>query len=398
MSNKPDMVDFGKQPKGAGVDASKKRLAVFGVAAIAFFAAMLIYKKVTAPKEAPQDQMALASTPEKMKDTGTVDAGTLAQADNHNQPALYGTADALLNTQQAGREKSAIASGGAYVAEVGALSERGPDPASPQQGSGGGLPPVPQGGALASALDAASVQKQGAWLQKFQRLDGRGDAPAQDRKLINWYGAGAAPPVALRGSDGGGGDGGRGQYKGSRIAFMGERVAAVTLNETSSYQQGTTVMVRIVEDGGKRDAQLFGTYSEGYDALVVKLSKMRLADGRVVPVDAVLVDKQTNSQAVASAVKGHYLDRFGMIAAGAFLGSYATALTSGGETTVVNGGAVTTVPRIDQPAKFALGKTVEAVSQVAAAGAARFNKSEVILNRSELVGVLFLDDAFAGGS
>lgn len=181
------------------------------------------------------------------------------------------------------------------------------------------------------------------------------------------------------------------------MASIGERVAAVTLNETSSYQTGTTVMVRIVEDGGKRDAQLFGSYTEGYDALVVKLNKMRLADGRVVPVDAVLVDKETNSQAVASAVKGHYIDRFGMIAAGAFLGNYATAMTSGGETSVVNGAAVTTVPKIDQPAKYAVGKTVEAVAQVATAAAARFNKSEVILSRSELVGVLFLDDAFAGG-
>ena len=254
---------------------------------------------------------------------------------------------------------------------------------------------MPQMPSMQPLLDAAGMQKQSAWLQKFQNNRSRGDAPQQERKLVNWYGGASAAPAAGR-FDGGASEGGR-PSRGAKVAFIGERVAAVTLNETSSYQTGTTVMVRIVEDGAKRDAQLFGTYTEGYDALVVKLNKMRLPDGRVVPVDAVLVDKETNSQAVASAVKGHYIDRFGMIAAGAFLGNYATALTSGGETAVVNGAAVTTVPKIDQPAKYAVGKTVEAVAQVAAAGAARFNKSEVILSRSELVGVLFLDDAFAGG-
>ncbi|OHX14802.1 hypothetical protein BI347_15780 [Chromobacterium sphagni] len=386
------MVDFGNQPKGpGGKDAGKLRLIIFGGVAIAFFAAMLVYKKVSAPKDAGRESAAMASTPEKMADTGTADAGTLAVADDHSQPAVYGTADALLNSQRDGRQKDAIASGGAYVAEVGALSDRG----DPSSGSGGQMPPIPQGPSLQPLLDAAAVQKQSAWLQKFQNNRAKGDAPQQERKLVNWYGGAAAAPSAGR-FDGGGSDGARPQ-KGARVAFMGERVAAVTLNETSSYQTGTTVMVRIVEDGAKRDAQLFGTYTEGYDALVVKLNKMRLADGRVVPVDAVLVDKETNSQAVASAVKGHYLDRFGMIAAGAFLGNYATALTSGGETTVVNGGAVTTVPKIDQPAKYAVGKTVEAVAQVATAGAARFNKSEVILGRSELIGVLFLDDAFTGG-
>ncbi|WP_157889326.1 hypothetical protein [Chromobacterium subtsugae] len=391
MSNKPDMVDFNNQPKGAGKDPSKMKLILFGGVAIAFFAAMLVYKKVSAPKTEGQDQTAMASTPGKMADTGAADAGNLAQADDHSQPALYGTADALLNGQRDDRQKAAIASGGAYVAEVGALNDRGDPGAAPS--GGGGMPPVPQMPSMQPLLDAAGMQKQSAWLQKFQNNRSRGDAPQQERKLVNWYGGAAAAAGRF---DGGASDGARPQ-RGWKVASIGERVAAVTLNETSSYQTGTTVMVRIVEDGGKRDAQLFGSYTEGYDALVVKLNKMRLADGRVVPVDAVLVDKETNSQAVASAVKGHYIDRFGMIAAGAFLGNYATAMTSGGETSVVNGAAVTTVPKIDQPAKYAVGKTVEAVAQVATAAAARFNKSEVILSRSELVGVLFLDDAFAGG-
>ncbi|WP_139167102.1 hypothetical protein, partial [Chromobacterium sphagni] len=165
MSNKSDMVDFGNQPKGpGGKDAGKLRLIIFGGVAIAFFAAMLVYKKVSAPKDAGRESAAMASTPEKMADTGTADAGTLAVADDHSQPAVYGTADALLNSQRDGRQKDAIASGGAYVAEVGALSDRG----DPSSGSGGQMPPIPQGPSLQPLLDAAAVQKQSAWLQKFQ--------------------------------------------------------------------------------------------------------------------------------------------------------------------------------------------------------------------------------------
>lgn len=406
MSEQTEAVDFDRQPplaneSNGGADTSKKRLLIFAAVGLLVFGGVWGVKKYKAGQEAKNpDEIALATTPEKMKETGRADAGSLPGADNHSQPAAYPTADALLNGQQAGRQKDAVASGGAYVAEVGALNERGegyPQPPNGGQGNGNQMPPIPQG-QMPTPIDAQTVQARSKWMEKYQNNPPKAEGQQQqERRIVNWYGSGAVAgnsktdvtgqlQVSAQTS----------APQGQKVASIGERVAAVTTNRTSSYQQGTTVIVRIVEDGPKRDAQLFGTYTEGYDALVVKLSKMRLADGRIVPVDAVLVDKSTNSQAVVSAVQGHYLDRFGMLAAGAFLGNYATALTSGGTTTVVNGGSVTAVPKIDQPAKYAVGKTVEAISQLATAGAAKFNKSEVILDRNELVGVLFLDDAVAG--
>ncbi|MEO9386997.1 hypothetical protein [Chromobacterium phragmitis] len=359
--------------------------------ALLFFGGAWGLKRLNAAKDGKKaDEISLASTPEKLKESGKADGGALPGMDNHSQPALYPTADALLNGQQEGRQRDAIASGGAYVAEVGALSER-PDGGALSQG-GGQMPPIPQG-QMPPPVDAQAVQRQTDWMRRFQGGGSKEGAP--DKKVVNWYGH--APSNAGRQEEAHGLPPGTPADRAQKVASIGERLAAVTVSRTSSYQQGTTVIVRIVEDGVRRDAQLFGSYAEGYDALIVKLSKMRLADGRVVAVDAVLVDKSTNSQAVASAVNGHYLDRFGMLAAGAFLGNYASALTSGGETTISTGGSVTTVPKIDQPGKYALGKTVEAVSQLAAAGAARFNKPEIVLDRNELVGVLFLDDAVIGG-
>lgn len=407
MSEQTEAVDFNSQPplaneSNSGADTSKKRLLIFAAIGLVVFGGVWGMKKYNAGQEAKNPEgIALATTPEKLKEPGSADAGSLPGADDHSQPAAYPTADALLNGQQADRQKDAVASGGgAYVAEVGALNERGeayPQQPGGGQGYGNQMPPIPQG-QMPTPIDAQTVQSRSKWMEKYQNNPPKAEGQQQqERRIVNWYGSGAVPGNSKNDV--------AGQLQvsaqtsapqGQKVASIGERVAAVTTNHTSSYQQGTTVIVRIVEDGPKRDAQLFGTYTEGYDALVVKLSKMRLADGRIVPVDAVLVDKSTNSQAVVSAVQGHYLDRFGMLAAGAFLGNYATALTSGGTTTVVNGGSVTAVPKIDQPAKYAVGKTVEAISQLATAGAAKFNKSEVILKRNELVGVLFLDDAVAG--
>lgn len=95
-----------------------------------------------------------------------------------------------------------------------------------------------------------------------------------------------------------------------------------------SDQSGTPVLATIVS-GPYTGAKLMGTFQRENDRLVVRFNTMSMPQwANTLSIDAYAVDANTANNAIATSVNHHYLLRYGMLFAAAFLEGFGNAYQS----------------------------------------------------------------------
>lgn len=182
-----------------------------------------------------------------------------------------------------------------------------------------------------------------------------------------------------------------------RLAQMGETCAGVVETQASNYQPNTPVKVRILscKNGKARDISLLGTFVSANEKLIISLSKGVTASGIALKgVNAVLVDKTNRQAGISSNVDGHYFKRYGLLAASAWLNGLVKASREPSQVIypTTTSQPVVIQSKSDSPEREAAAETLLAISNDIRSSKGIPNESEVIVNRGELVGVMFLDN------
>ena len=110
----------------------------------------------------------------------------------------------------------------------------------------------------------------------------------------------------------------------------GRGVYARTVTAGSSDQGGPVVVEAL--SGPIAGDRMIGGLERREDRLVVSLKSLTLQDGRSVPIDALLVAPDSMETAVASSVDQHYIERFGLPVAAAFVAGLGQAVALSGST------------------------------------------------------------------
>lgn len=173
--------------------------------------------------------------------------------------------------------------------------------------------------------------------------------------------------------------------------------------ETSldSDQPGTPVLATIVS-GPYQGAKLIGSFAVAKNALVVQFNLMSLPNlSSTFAVNAYAIDSKTANNSVATSVNNHYLLRYGMLFASAFLQGFGNAFSNTTYTcppdtpncTVINTGTTNTEnPSVTtQNAMYqGLGQVGTNVGQVAAD---QFNTPPTVqVAQGTGIGLLFMTD------
>lgn len=147
--------------------------------------------------------------------------------------------------------------------------------------------------------------------------------------------------------------------KGPSFVRAGTVVPAVLITPINSDTPGP--ILAEVTGGPLSGARLIGSFSASESQVVVKFSTLSMVgQPRSFTVQAYAVDQNTSSPGLATDVNHHYLQKYGLLAAAAFVGGYGQAMAAQNTTTVVSplGGATVTQGQLSnsQIAKAALGQ------------------------------------------
>ena len=95
-----------------------------------------------------------------------------------------------------------------------------------------------------------------------------------------------------------------------------------------SDQPGTPVMAQVVS-GPFRGAKLMGSFTRENDRLVIQFNRMSMPQwSNTIGISAYAIDAKTANNALATSVNHHYLLRYGMLFASAFLEGFGNAYQS----------------------------------------------------------------------
>lgn len=166
-----------------------------------------------------------------------------------------------------------------------------------------------------------------------------------------------------------------------------------------SDQPGTPVMATIV-NGPYQGAKLLGAFQAENDALVVQFNTMSIPSlSQTISINAYALDQNTADNAIATSVDNHYLLRYGMLFASAFLQGFGNAYINYNYTCPPNSANCTLINSTGVPNSTAttttaayqgLGQVGTALSQAAAQ---MFNTPPTIkVDQGTGIGVLFMDD------
>ncbi len=196
----------------------------------------------------------------------------------------------------------------------------------------------------------------------------------------NAAGATAQPPVAIK---------------------AGSILFGVIDTALDSDSPGTPVLATIVT-GPYRGARLMGGFTATKQALAVQFNLMTLPNGASgIPINAWAIDAKTANNAVATNVDNHYLLRYGMLFASAFLQGFGNAYQNytycnpGAQNcSVINTSGNSNLPSNSVTAQTAayqgLGQLGTSLSQAAAQ---QFNTPPTItVDQGTGIGVLFMSD------
>jgi intracellular multiplication protein IcmE len=115
-----------------------------------------------------------------------------------------------------------------------------------------------------------------------------------------------------------------------------------------------------ITSGPLAGARLLGTFSASDKQVVVKFSTLSMVgQPKSFTIQAYAVDQNTSAPGLATDVNNHYLKKYGLLAAAAFVGGYGQAIETQGTTTVISplGGATVSQGQLSnsQISKAALG-------------------------------------------
>ena len=176
----------------------------------------------------------------------------------------------------------------------------------------------------------------------------------------------------------------------------GSILFAILNTGVNSDQQGP-VMATIV-NGKFKGAKLIGSLKQTSDGqrVVLTFNEMSMQSwDDVINIKAVAINPDTAHTAIASDVDNHYILRYGMLFASAFIQGLSQAVQLSGSTNVSDNGTNTTArPKLDTTEKLyvAGGKVGEKFSTIAEK---QFNRRPTVVVKSGVgIGVLFTDSVY----
>ena len=224
---------------------------------------------------------------------------------------------------------------------------------------------------------------------------GSGDAASAGGSQASGYTSGRDPANA----GGGSGQGNRGRL----IMPAGRGVFAHTVLAVDSDGGGPIVLQ--ADSGPLAGDRMIGTFAKAggnnvpTDRLVVRVNSVE-HQGRSIPVDAIVTAPDTMETTVASSVDEHYLSRFVLPAAAAFVQGLGTALATTSNTVGVLSplGGTSFATQLNFPQQLGVGAGV-AAGQVASTLQQQAPRGPTIhLAANANVGVMFLADMTSTGN
>ena len=137
---------------------------------------------------------------------------------------------------------------------------------------------------------------------------------------------------------------------------------AVTITAVNSNVPGP-VECRLTS-GPFRGDNMLGSFQDVHERLVLALHQIVLANGQSEPISALAISPQSGLPAVRGTVDHHYLERYGLLFAGAYLQGYGQAFQQNGSTAVTGSGlAITTHNTAQYASRAALGSLGQTMAQ-----------------------------------
>ena len=137
---------------------------------------------------------------------------------------------------------------------------------------------------------------------------------------------------------------------------------AVTILAVNSNVPGP-VECRLTS-GPFRGDNMLGSFQDVHERLVLALHQIILANGHSEAISALAISPKSGLPAVRGTVDHHYLERYGLLFAGAYLQGYGQAFQQNGSTAVTGSGlAITTNNTAQYASRAALGSLGQTMAQ-----------------------------------
>ncbi len=116
--------------------------------------------------------------------------------------------------------------------------------------------------------------------------------------------------------------------------------------------------------GPFRGDNMLGSFQDVHERLVLALHQIILANGQSEAISALAISPKSGLPAVRGTVDHHYLERYGLLFAGAYLQGYGQAFQQNGSTAVTGSGlAITTNNTAQYASRAALGSLGQTLAQ-----------------------------------
>ena len=188
-----------------------------------------------------------------------------------------------------------------------------------------------------------------------------------------------------------------GRTDGGRVLMpAGRGVYARTVLAASSDQGGPVVVEAL--SGPITGDRMTGSFQQRDNRLVIHLDSITLQDGTPQKIDALVTSPDTMETSVASSVDQHYLSRYVLPVAAAFVSGLGQAISQSNSTVVAGPfGGATAFQRLnlDQQLGVAAGAAANQFGAAVVANAPR--GSTVTVDANANVGVVFLSPLIVGG-
>jgi intracellular multiplication protein IcmE len=187
--------------------------------------------------------------------------------------------------------------------------------------------------------------------------------------------------------------------KAASFVRAGTVIPAVLITPVNSDTPGP--IMAEVTSGPLKGARLLGTFRSTEDQVVLQFNLISMLDQPgSFQVQAYGVDQTTSAPGLATDVNHHYLRKYGLLAASAFVSGYGQAVSQQGSTTVVSpfGGATVVNPGLDngQITKVALGQVGTQIGQQVSQESSRIRPTIKVQdskgNGGVPIGILFMSD------
>lgn len=180
-----------------------------------------------------------------------------------------------------------------------------------------------------------------------------------------------------------------GRASGQVLMPAGRGIYARTILAASSDQGGPVVVEAL--SGPVAGLRMTGTFEKREERLVVKLNSITLQDGTQQRIDALMIAPDSMETSVASSVDEHYVSRFVLPVAAAFVSGLGQAIAQSNSTVIASPlGGATAFQRLNLGQQLGVGAGVAGAQFGAILKEAAPKGPTVNLDANVNVGVLFL--------